>query len=206
MLLKRYGHRIRARDIAEIIGCSLKAAEQMKSRHCRSRTGSRLSLETAREIFTQLKQGLPVSAVDIRLSYTRAITTGLRWEDWQLSELKGSIGRRPLKAIADDLGRNRESVYHKAQRLKLMPFKYTVSYIARKLMLTRDTVMAWLSPGSGRTKGYRLRWYVDGRFKLIHRADAEWLLDSRKRARGDDFLDHPGKLMEYDEANNEEAL
>lgn len=195
--LRRYGARVRSRDLAEILERGLGAIEDLKRRYCPGRNGVRMSKSAARRTLDQLKRNGP-AFVDLRLKHCDVNTAGNRWEEWQVVELRCLIGEKSLEIIARRLGKTYSAIYFKCRRLKLKPFAYTVTRVARALLLPESTVISWTKEYSGQETGYKVRWYREGRFQIIYRDDAEWLIDNRDRARSGDFPDHPGRLMELE--------
>lgn len=196
--LKRYGHRIRIRDLAKIMNLSFHAAERMKSRYCHRSKGSRISLTTAKLNLQRCLWRLP-GYPDLVMRTQPQPMSADRWEDWQLAHLRCTIGKEPLAFIGKHLGKSRWAVYRKAREIGLHLSDHRIGRIARRLKVLQADVVRWISPGSGDGTGFKVRWYRDGRYKIIHRDDAEWLLANPQKARAGCFPDHPGKLsMEFE--------
>jgi hypothetical protein len=191
--IRNHGHRVRNEDLAEIIGRTATAARLLKAAYSTHTGAPLISLETAKEIFMH---GTLVS--DIRLAYDRLDTAQKRWEERQIIDLKCMVGKKPIKDIARDLGKSQVATRYKAIRMGLGVTMFTISRLAKMLRVPVATVEGWTRAKSGRRGGYRVRRYIEGRFVMVHKEDAEWLLEHKELARRGEFEDHPGKLHEYE--------
>jgi len=197
LYMRRYGHLVKARDLAKILGCSEESAYYWKRKYAqrdtrRARQAS-ISLETAKRMYEH-----GALEPDVRYKFSGKDTTTKRWEQWQVNEIKSRAGKEPLKDIAASVGKSVNACRQKSRRLGINPVEHTVRNLALRLDMPVVTVAGWIQYESGKTAGFRLRHHREGRFVVIHRDDAEWLLDHIEVAWCGDFEDHPGKLWEFE--------
>ena len=140
---------------------------------------------------------------DIRLAYDRLEASQKDWEERQITDLKCRVGKEPLKEIARDLKRSQVATRYKAIREGLGVTMYTISRLAKMLQVPILTVEGWTRRSHGRSGAVRVRKYKEGRFTVIHKDDAEWLIEHKGQARRGEFEEHPGKLHEFKDVDDE---
>lgn len=191
--IEEYGHRVRARDLAIIMGRTFHAAKWLKRRYAPKKAGIRMSAQAAQLNLKRIKR-CECEYTDLRFKYVRTDTAGLWWEEWQIAELRSDCCKKPLTTIARNIGKSFKATQKKAARLGLDPYAYSIRQLARRLLVPVSQIKDWTEDRSGYSTGHKVRWYRDHRRIMIHKDDAEWLLEHRDLARSGDFPDHPGKL------------
>ena len=178
-LLTELGDSSRLRDLGKVLGRSPGSVQKRRKRlglPGRPRGSKPLTLSAVKRARKLQRDGKPVPHGIRHWADDKGRRMANHWRNWSAAEeetLGELLGCESLDAIARRLRRTRRAVVRKARQLGYLgrAFEWRSAEIARRLGIDASTVRGYCRDG------HLIHWR-EGAWIIVHREDAEWLLDN----------------------------